>query len=51
MAEPRDERFIAPPAIGKADPADYPRGKKPGEEGFLEALAEDSEFEFVDKTK
>ena len=51
MAEPRDERFIAPPAIGKADPADYPKGKKPGDEGFLEALADGADFAFVDKTR
>ena len=51
MSKPRDERFNTPPAMGAADPKDYPKGKKPGDAGFIEALAEDGGFKFVDETK
>lgn len=46
-----DERFNTPAAIGAVDPKEYPKGKKPGDKGFLEALAEEGGFKFVDKTK
>ena len=51
MTKPRDNRFSAPPAMEAVDPKAYPKGKKPGDEGFIEALAEESGFKFVDKTK
>jgi len=51
MSKPHDERFNAPPAIGVVDPKAYPKGLKPEDEGFLEALAEKSGFKFVDNTK
>ena len=28
MTTPHDERFTTPPAIGEADPKDYPKGLK-----------------------
>tara|TARA_A200000159_G_scaffold68719_3_gene63660 strand:+ start:6136 stop:6255 length:120 start_codon:yes stop_codon:yes gene_type:complete len=34
-----------------ADPKAYPKGKKPGDEGFIEALAEEGGFKFVDTTQ
>ena len=46
-----DERFNTPPAIGTVAPKEYPKGKKPGDKGFIEALAKEGDFEFVDKTK
>lgn len=49
MKEAHDERFMTPPAIGEADPSDYPKGKKPGDKGFLEALLEGTDIKFVDK--
>jgi len=49
MTKPHDERFSTPPAFGKVDAKAYPKGKKPGDAGFIEALAEESVFKFVDK--
>jgi len=51
MTTPHDERFSTPPAIGEADAKDYPKGMKPGDDGFLEALLADSDVKFVDKAK
>ena len=51
MSRPHDERFNTPPAIGAVDESSYPEGLKPGDDGFLEALAEEGGFKFVDKTK
>ena len=51
MTTPHDERFSTPPAIGEADAKDYPKGMKPGDVGFLEALLADTEVKFVDKAK
>ena len=51
MTKPRDERFSAPSAMEAADSKAYPKGKKPGDKGFIEALAEESGFKFVDKTQ
>lgn len=40
--KPHDDRFNTAPAMGPADPKDYPKGMKPGDPGFIEALlAED----------
>ena len=51
MTKPRDDRFSTPPAMEATDPKAYPKGKKPGDEGFIEALAKESGFKFVDKTQ
>ena len=51
MKEPLDYRFGIPPAMEATDPKAYPKGKKPGDKGFIEALAEESGFQFVDKTQ
>ena len=51
MTKPHDERFNTPPALEATEPKDYPKGKKPGDKGFIEALAEERGFQFVDKTK
>lgn len=51
MNKARDDRFSTPPSMGAADSKDYPKGKKPGDEGFIEALAEERGFKFIDKTK
>ena len=51
MTTPRDERFHTPPPMGATDPKDYPKGKKPGDAGFIEALAEERGFKYVDKTQ
>ena len=51
MTTPHDERFRTPPAIGKADPKDYPKGLKPGDDGFIEVLLADTGIKFVDKAK
>ena len=51
MTKPHDERFNTPPVMAAVDPKDYPKGKKPGDAGFIEALAKESGFKFVDKTK
>lgn len=42
--KPRDERFSAPPPLPAADPASYPKGLKPGDPGFIEALAKEGGF-------
>ena len=51
MTTPHDERFTTPPAIGEADPKDYPKGLKPGDDGFLAALLADADVKFVDKAR
>ena len=51
MTKPHDERFSTPPAFGKVDAKAYPKGKKPGDAGFIEALAKEGGFTFTDKTK
>ena len=51
MTTAHDERFNTPPAMEDADPSLYPEGLKPGDEGFLEALAKKSGFKLVDNTK
>tara|TARA_Y100000401_G_C8190821_1_gene158643 strand:+ start:224 stop:385 length:162 start_codon:yes stop_codon:yes gene_type:complete len=51
MTKAHDERFNTPPAMGATDPKAYPKGKKPGDKGFIEALAKEGGFKFVDKTK
>lgn len=51
MTTPHDERFSTPPAIGGAELKDYPKGMKPGDDGFLEALLADTDVKFVDKAK
>lgn len=49
--KPHDDRFSVPPSLPKAKPGDYPKGKKPGDKGFIEALAKEGGFKLVDKTK
>lgn len=44
-------RFSAPPAVAQASSKDYPKGLKPGDDGFLEALLADTDVKFVDKAK
>ena len=51
MTKPHDERFNTPPAMEATDPKAYPKGKKPGDAGFIEALAEERGFKYVDKTQ
>tara|TARA_Y100000015_G_scaffold35008_1_gene35478 strand:- start:315 stop:476 length:162 start_codon:yes stop_codon:yes gene_type:complete len=51
MTKPHDERFSTPPAFGEVDAKAYPKGMKPGDDGFLEALLADSGIKFVDKAK
>ena len=51
MNKPHDDRFSAPPAMAEVSEKDYPKGKKPGDAGFIEALAKEGDFVFVDKTK
>ena len=50
MTTPHDERFTTPPAIGEADSKDYPKGMKPGDDGFR-GLAGRYSIKFVDKAK
>lgn len=45
------KRFSAPPAVAQASSKDYPKGLKPGDDGFLEALLADTDVKFVDKAK
>ena len=49
MTTAHDERFSTPPALDPAEEKDYPKGMKPGDSGFIEALAEDGGFEFKDE--
>ena len=51
MTKPRDNRFSTPPAMEATDPKAYPKGLKPGDKGFLEALLKDGDIKFEDKTK
>lgn len=51
MTEPHDERFQTPPAIGAVEASAYPEGMKPGDNGFMEALAKKAGFKFEDKTQ
>lgn len=51
MTKPHDERFQTPPAIGAVDPGAYPEGMKPGEDGFMEALAKKAGFKIYNTTK
>jgi hypothetical protein len=44
MTKPRDNRFSDPPPLPAPDPADYPKGLKPGDPGFLDALAKEAGF-------
>lgn len=44
-------RFSAPPAVAQASTKDYPKGLKPGDDGFLEALLADADVKFVDKAR
>jgi hypothetical protein len=50
MTEPRDNRFSDPPPLPQVDPEFLPK-LKPGSKGFVERLAEERGFKFVDKTK
>ncbi len=51
MTKPHDERFHTPPAMEATEPKAYPEGKKPGDKGFVEALAKDGGFKYVDTTQ
>ena len=44
-------RFSAPPAVAQTSTKGYPKGLKPGDDGFLEALLADTGIKFVDKAK
>ena len=45
------DRFSAPPAVAQASTKDYPKGLKPGDDGFLEALLAAADVKFVDKAR
>lgn len=51
MKKTEIKRFSAPPAVAQASAKDYPKGLKPGDDGFLEALLADGDVKFVDKVK
>ena len=51
MKKPDINRFSALPAVAQASSKNYPKGMKPGDDGFLEALLADSGVKFVDKAE
>lgn len=51
MTKAHDERFNTPPAIEPADPKDHPKGFKPGDPGYLEALLQGTDIKFEDKVE
>lgn len=50
MVKPHDDRFNAPPAIGKA-PDDFLPDLKTDDPDFIEKLAKETGFKFTDETK